>query len=64
MNKQYQVIRAYSTGVSKPHIFNDLESAIKCANKMNKTGKTKAKITYGYIYNEGYTVENPEHIEY
>ena len=64
MNKQYQVIRAFGTGVSKPHIFNDLESAIKCADKMNRTGKTKAKIKYGYIENEGYTVRDPEYIEY
>lgn len=60
MKKQYQVIRGWCTVVSKPHIFDTLEEAIKCAEKMNKTGKTKARITYGYISNNGYTVTDPE----
>lgn len=64
MKKQYQVMRGYATHNSKPHIFDTLEDALKCAEKMNKTGKTKARILYGYISNDGYTVTDPEIIQW
>lgn len=63
-NKQYQVIRRYGTSNSKPRIFDTLEEAIAEARKMNRIGKTKARITYGYITNGGYSVVDPTNIEY
>lgn len=62
--KQYQVIREFATANSKPHIFDTLEDAVKQARKMNKTGKTKARIHYGIISNGGYSVQDAVRIDY
>lgn len=62
--KKYVVMRNYGRTQSKPHIFDDLESAVKCAEKMNKTGKTRAEIEYGYPEDNGYTIRQSKKIDY
>lgn len=62
MEKQYLVIRRYATRASKPHVFDTLEDALKCAEKLDKTGKTKAQIFYGFV--DGYCISNFEIIKW